>query len=547
MSAAATTSAGPAPMSRREVLEAMSGLLIGMFVALLSSTVVSAALPRIISDLGGTQSEYAWVVTATLLALTVSTPVWGKLADRVDRKRLVQIALVIYVVGSVAAGLSESTAFLIACRALQGLGAGGMMALVQVIFTDLVAPRERGRYMGIIGAIMAVGMISGPVLGGLITDGIGWRWTFYVGVPFAAAAIVVLQRTLHLPRRERGRSKPDYLGTALVSLGVSLLLVWVSFAGHQFEWASWQTAAMVAAGLAALVAAVAVERRVEDPLIPLELFANRTVRLVVIATVAVGVAIFSTSIFLVQYMQIAHEQTPTQSGLLTMPMVLASMAASAGIGQVISRTGRYKRWMLLGAGLLTAGLGLMATLSESTSLVWVGVFQVVVGLGMGMLMQNLVLVAQNSLSFDQMGAGSALVAFFRSLAGAAGVAVLGAVLASEVAQSIAAGLAANGVDAGALASGSGSLPDVRELSEPLRGVVEHAYGVGIAEIFMFAAPLGLIALVAIVLLPEKPLGTVSGIEAAARAAEADGAEEAAMARPTTAEREPASAAGGAAR
>jgi MFS family permease len=230
-----------------------------------------------------------------------------------------------------------------------------------------------------------------------------------------------------------------------------------------------------------------------------------------------------------------------------MPMVLASMAASAGIGQVISRTGRYKRWMLLGAGLLTAGLGLMATLSESTSLVWVGVFQVVVGLGMGMLMQNLVLVAQNSLSFDQMGAGSALVAFFRSLAGAAGVAVLGAVLASEVAQSIAAGLAANGVDAGALASGSGSLPDVRELSEPLRGVVEHAYGVGIAEIFMFAAPLGLIALVAIVLLPEKPLGTVSGIEAAARAAEADGAEEAAMARPTTAEREPASAAGGAAR
>lgn len=523
MSAAARAD-GPAPMSRREVLEAMSGLLLGMFVALLSSTVVSAALPRIVADLGGTQTDYAWVVTSTLLALTVSTPIWGKLADRVDRKRLVQAALVIYVVGSVAAGASQSTEFLIACRALQGLGAGGMMSLVQVIFTDLVSPRERGRYMGIIGAIMAVGMISGPVLGGAITDGIGWRGTFYVGAPFAFAAIVVLQRTLHLPRRRPSGAKPDYLGAVLISIGVSLLLIWVTFAGNQFDWLSAQTAAMVTGGALALIAAVVVERRATDPLIPLDLFANRTLRLVVIAAVAVGIAIFGTAIFLVQYMQIVHERTPTESGLLTMPMALATMLASSVVGQVISRTGRYKRWLLLGCVLLTAGLGLMGTLSESTSLFWVCVFQVVVGLGMGMLMQNLVLVAQNALSFDQMGAGSALVAFFRSLAGAVGVAVLGAVLASEVTSEIAAGFAASGIDPGALGSGSGSVPDVRELSEPVRGIVEHSYGVGIAEIFRFAAPAGLIALAAIALLPEEPLGTVSGIEAARSAERHEGGE-----------------------
>ena len=217
--------AEPSPMSHRDVLEAMSGLLLGMFVAILSSTVVSAALPRIISDLGGGQSSFTWVVTATLLALTVSTPVWGKLADLVDRKLLVQLALVIYTVGSIFAGLSQSTGWLIACRVLQGLGAGGMTALVQVVLSDLVSPRDRGRYMGLLGAVMAVGTVAGPLLGGVITDGIGWRWCFYVGVPIAMAAIVVLQRTLHLPARPRRDVSIDVPGILLISAGVSLLLV----------------------------------------------------------------------------------------------------------------------------------------------------------------------------------------------------------------------------------------------------------------------------------------------------------------------------------
>ena len=505
-------------MTHREVLEALSGLLMGMFVTILSSTVVSAALPRIITDLHGGQTSFTWVVTSTLLALTVSTPIWGKLADLVDRKLLVQVALSIYVVGSIFAGLSQSTGMLIAFRVLQGLGAGGMTALTQVVLSDLVSPRERGRYMGYLGAVMGVGMVAGPLLGGLITDGLGWRWCFYVGVPFAVAALITLQKTLHLPRRRRA-AKIDWPGVVLISGGVSTLLIWVSFAGHQFPWGSWETAVMVVGGFALLTAAVWVERRAEEPLIPLNLFQQRTVVLAVIASVAVGVAMFGTSVFLSQYMQIARGKSPTESGLLTIPMVVGLMVASTVVGRIISRTGHYKKWMLLGAVLLTAGLGLMGMLDEKTSLVELAAFMLLVGMGMGMVMQNLVLVVQNSVPFSEMGAGSALIAFFRSLGGAAGVSALGAILASRATATIADGLARLGVTSGQLGSGSETLPDVHTLPGPIRAVVEHGYGTGIAEIFLLGAPLGLVALVAIALIKEVPLGTVSGVEAA-RAEEA---------------------------
>jgi EmrB/QacA subfamily drug resistance transporter len=509
----ATGAPAPAAMTHREVLEAMSGLLLGMFVTILSSTVVSAALPRIITDLHGGQSSFTWVVTSTLLALTVSTPIWGKLADLVDRKLLVQVALSIYVVGSIFAGLSQSTGMLIAFRVLQGLGAGGMTALTQVVLSDLVSPRERGRYMGYLGAVMAVGMVAGPLIGGVLTDGLGWRWCFYVGVPFAVAALVVLQRTLHLPRRRR-EVRIDWPGAILISAGVSSLLIWVSFAGNQFAWMSWQTAAMVIGSILLLVVAVWVERRSPEPLIPLQLFEQRTVVLAVVASVAVGVAMFGTSVFLSQYMQIARGKSPTESGLLTIPMVLGIMVSSTVVGRVISRTGRYKRWMLLGCVLLTGGLAAMGTLDEKTSLVELAVFMTLVGLGLGMVMQNLVLVVQNSVPFSEMGAASALIAFFRSLGGAAGVSVLGAVLSSQVTSSIAAGLSALGVPAGALGHGTATLPDVHQLPGPIRAIVEHAYGTAVGEIFLAAAPLGLIALMAIAYIKEVPLGTTSGVEAA---------------------------------
>jgi EmrB/QacA subfamily drug resistance transporter len=511
-----TVQAAPAPaptsgaaMSHRQILEAMSGLLLGMFVAILSSTVVSTSLPVIVSDLGGSQAAYTWVVTSTLLALTVSTPVWGKLSDLFDRKLLIQTGLVIYVAGSMLAGFAQSTAWLIACRVIQGIGVGGLTALVQVVLSDLVSPRERGRYSGYLGAVFGVGTVAGPLIGGVITDGLGWRWCFYVGVPFAIAAFVVLQRTLDLPRRRREVSM-DYAGIVLIAAGVSSLLIWVSLAGQQYDWLSWQTAVLVSLGVALIAGAVLNERRVKEPLVPLRLFGERTIVLAVIASVAVGIAMFGTTVFLSQYMQIARGYSPTASGLLTIPMVVGLFLASTIIGRIVSRTGRYKRYMVAGAISLTAGLALMGTLDETTNLVELGAFMVLVGAGMGSMMQNLVLVTQNTVAQRDIGAGSSLIAFFRSLGGAIGVSALGAILASKVSSSIAEGLAAEGIRAPA--GGGTRVPDVSTLSGPVARVVEHAYGVGVGEIFLVAAPLGLVALVALLLMHEVPLGRKSGIE-----------------------------------
>jgi EmrB/QacA subfamily drug resistance transporter len=471
-------------MNHRQILEAMSGLLLGMFVAILSSTVVSTSLPRIVSDLGGSQSSYTWVVTATLLALTISTPIWGKLADLFDRKLLVQTGLMIFVAGSLLAGLSQSMAWLIACRAIQGVGVGGMTALVQVILSDLVSPRERGRYSGYLGAVFGVGTVAGPLLGGVVTDSAGWRWCFYVGVPFAVAAFVVLQRTLHLPRRRR-EVHIDYTGATLLAAGVSSLLIWVSLAGHDFAWLSWQTDVMVTGGFALIAAAVVAMRHAIEPLVPLRLFRNRTVVLAVIASVAVGIAMFGTTVFLTQYMQVARGKTATESGLLTIPMVVGLFSASTIVGRIVSNTGFYKRWMLLGSLLLTSGLALMGTMDEHTSLVELAAFMVLVGSGVGMLMQNLVLVVQNSVAHSDVGAGSSLIAFFRSMGGAVGVSVLGAILAGRVGSPTAA-----------------------------PAEVAHSYGTGIAEIFLVAAPLGLVAFAALLLMREAPLGRKSGIDIA---------------------------------
>ncbi|MGW5364342.1 MFS transporter [Actinopolymorpha pittospori] len=505
-----TEAAIPAePMTHRQVLEALSGLLLGLFVTILSSTVVSAALPRIVSELGGSQSAFTWVVTASLLAMTVTTPLWGKLADLFSRKLLVQIALIVFVVGSALAGLSQSAGELIGFRVLQGIGAGGLTALSQVILADIISPRQRGRYMGFLGAVMAVGTIAGPLLGGVMTDSsLGWRSTFYVGVPFAVIAIAVLQKTLHLPRVRR-KVSIDYLGAILLSGGVADLMIWVTLAGNQFEWASRTTAVLVVVGVALLVLAIVVEHRAKEPILPLWLFRNHTFVFAILASVAVGVVMFGTSVFLSQYMQIARGKSPTETGLLSIPMAIGSLLSATVIGQIITRTGRWKRWMVLGGVLIVAGAGLMGTIDYQTSFIEIGAFMLILGLGVGMCMQNLVLAVQNTISVKEMGAASSGVAFFRSMGGAVGVAALGAVLAHQVASSISTGLARLGVPAPA---GGDAVPEVSKLPPPVRTVVEAAYGDGIADIFLVATPIAVLALIAILFIKEIPLGTKSGIE-----------------------------------
>ncbi|HET8616288.1 MAG TPA: MDR family MFS transporter [Actinomycetales bacterium] len=501
----------PAGMTHRQVLEALSGLLLGMLVAILSSTVVSTSLPKIIADLGGTQSSYTWVVTSTLLATTVSTPLWGKFADLFNRKLLLQLSLVVFVVGSGLAGLSTSSGMLIGFRVLQGLGAGGLTALSTVVMADIISPRERGRYMGYLGAVMAVGTLGGPLLGGFITDGIGWRWNFYVGVPIAAVAIVVLQRTLHLPTLERRAVSIDYLGAALISGSVSLLLIWVTLGGQQFDWGSWQSMVMVGGSLLMGALLMVVELRAPEPILPLSLFRNRTVVLAIVASVSVGVAMFGTTVFLSQYMQLARGKTPTESGLLTMPLIIGVLLSSTIAGQLISRTGVWKRYVVSGGVLLVIGMALMGTIRYDTSWTALSISMFVMGVGVGMVMQNLVLVVQNVLPIRQMGAGTAAVAFFRSLGGAVGVSAMGAILASRVLTLLLEGLTKLHIPASAMRSTT-TVPDLSTLPVPIRLVVERAYGEAVGDIFLAALPVAVVALIAVAFLPNARLGTRSGAE-----------------------------------
>ncbi|MDG4802397.1 MDR family MFS transporter [Micromonospora sp. WMMD980] len=507
---APTRTATAVDMSHRQILEALSGLLLGMFVAILSSTVVSNALPRIITDLHGTQSAYTWVVTSTLLATTATTPIWGKLADLTSKKILVQLALAVFVLGSVLAGQAQSTGELIACRVVQGVGAGGLTALAQVIMATMIAPRERGRYSGYLGAVMAVGTIGGPLIGGVIvdTDWLGWRWCFYVGVPFAVLALVVLQKTLHLPVVKR-KVTIDWWGATLITAAVSLLLVWITLAGDRYEWISWTSAVMVAGAALLGVLAVRVEQRAAEPMIPPRLFRNRTITLAVLASVAVGVGMFGASVFLGQYFQISRGESPTMAGLMTLPMIGGLLVASTVVGRIITSTGRWKRWLVAGSTLLTAGFALMGSMRADTPYWRLAVFMALIGLGLGMTMQNLVLAVQNTVGTHELGAASSVVAFFRSLGGAVGVSALGALLGHRVTGYLADGLSRIGVAAPA-SGGGGALPDVHALPAPIRAVVESAYGHGAGDIFLAAAPFGLLALIAVVLIREVPLRRTNG-------------------------------------
>ncbi|MFL6059582.1 MAG: MDR family MFS transporter, partial [Marmoricola sp.] len=491
------------------------GLLLAMFVAMLSSTVVSNALPRIVTDLHGSQSGYTWVVVATLLTMTASTPIWGKLADLFNKKVLVQTALLIYVAGSLIAATAPSMGVLIGARAVQGLGVGGLTALVQVVIASMVPPRERGRYSGYIGAVFAVATVSGPLIGGVLVDipGLGWRSCFYVGIPIAAAAFVVLQRKLHLPVVKRAVSI-DYLGATLIAAGVSTLLIWVSLAGNDFAWASTTSYLLVGLGVVVLAAAVWVEARVAtEPIIPVHLFADRTTALATTASVFVGIAMFGATVYLSQYFQIARGMSPTHAGLMSIAMVGGLLVSSILSGRIITQTGRWKRFLVGGMVLVVTGLFLLSSIDDTTPLVVVGAFMAVLGVGLGATMQNLVLAVQNNASAADMGAASSLVAFFRSMGGSIGVSALGALLSSQVSEKVTTGLAHLGIRA--TGSQSHEIPDLSAMPAPVRGVFEHAFGAATGDLFLVAAPLALLALVAVLFIKEVPLRTTLADETVA--------------------------------
>ncbi|CAN5535841.1 N/A [soil metagenome] len=501
-------------MTHRQVLEALSGLLLAMFVSMLASTVVSTSLPVIIHDLDGNQTAFTWVITATLLTTAISTPIWGKLADLFNRKLLFQIAIVIFVLATAAAGFSQDTTTLIAFRAVQGIGAGGIAALSQVLMADIISPRERGRYMGLFGAVMAVATVGGPLLGGVITDTLGWRWNFYVALPFAIAALIIIQLTLRVPAHAKRKVSIDYVGIVLLSVAVSLLLIWVSLAGDSFEWLSTTTLLMVGGAVLATILFIIVEMRSKEPLIPLTMFRNPTFTLAVIASVATGIAMFGASVFLSQFMQLARGATPTQAGLMTIPMIAGLLLSSIGVGALITKFGRWKPFLIVGGVLLIAGSYLLSTLQYDTNFALVSLYMFLLGAGVGMTMQNLVLIVQNTAEPTKIGVASSGVTFFRSLGGTIGVSVMGAALAARVTDLVTAGkddittaIMGLGADAQKWADtlASGTLPQVSAMPESLRIIFEDIYAQGISHSFLIAVPFAVISLIAIVFLPNKPL------------------------------------------
>ncbi|WP_315987129.1 MDR family MFS transporter [Actinomadura sp. HBU206391] len=507
--------------SHREILKILSGLLLALLTSMISTSVVGTALPTIVGDLGG-QDQLSWVASAPLLTMTVSTPLWGKLSDLFGRKFMFQLSLVVFVLGSMAAGLAQNMAELISARAVQGLGVGGLSALTQVILGDIVEPRQRGRYSGYTGAVFGVSTIAGPLLGGFIVDadGLGWRWCFYVCVPLAAIAFIVIQKVLRLPRVRRD-ARIDWLGAFAITGGASALMLVLTLGGKQFAWNSPWTYGLGALSAALLALSIVAERRAGEPILPPRLFGDRTFVFTALASLFVGVTLFGGLIFLPQYLQIVKGMSPTMSGLTTVPMVVGLFLASVGSGRIVTVTGRWKVFPLVGMLLVALAMFLLSRLHVSSSRLIVGVDVAVLGVGLGLSMQILILAAQNGAKRADMAATTAGVTFFRSLGGAMGVAAFGAILTGRLNGEMAGMLRAAHAEVPAGGARLGSPEAIQRLPEPLHGIVLESFARAMETVFMVGVPIALLGFLAVLALRELPLRSGAGPAAARPLTEGD--------------------------
>ncbi|MDQ0786744.1 MDR family MFS transporter [Streptomyces sp. B3I8] len=476
------------------VLVSIGALLLGMLLAALDQTIVSTALPTIVSDLGGLE-HLSWVVTAYLLASTAATPLWGKLGDQYGRKRLYQTAIVIFLVGSALCGAAQGMGQLIAFRALQGLGGGGLIVLSMAIVGDLVPPRDRGRYQGLFGAVFGATSVLGPLLGGLFTQHLSWRWVFYVNLPVGVVALAVIATVLHIPRRAT-KHVIDYLGTFLIAAVATCLVLVASLGGTTWDWASPQIIGLLVLGVVLAGAFVAVERRAAEPVLPLKLFRVRTFTLSAVISFVIGFAMFGGMTYLPTFLQVVRGISPTLSGVHMLPMVFGLLLSSTVSGQIVSRTGRWKVFPVAGTAVTTVGLLLLHRLDEHTSTAVTSAYFFVFGLGLGLVMQVLVLIVQNAVAYEDLGVATSGATFFRSIGASFGVAVFGTVFAGRLGDKLADILAGRrlpaGVDADTLKAdprGIGGLPP------SLRPAVLHAYASSITDVFLYAAPIAAVAFV----------------------------------------------------
>ncbi|TDD24165.1 MFS transporter [Nonomuraea diastatica] len=484
----------------------MSGLMLAMLTSMISTSVVGTALPTIVGELGG-QDQYSWVASATMLTMTVSTPLWGKLSDLFGRKLLFQTALGLFVAASAVAGMSQDMGQLIAARAVQGLGVGGLSALSQVILGDIVSPRERGRYSGYMGAVFGISTVAGPLLGGFIVDAdwLGWRWCFYVVVPFAIVSFLVIQKVLKLPVVKRETSV-DIWGATTITASASALMLLLTLGGNEFAWNSVWTYFLAAISLLMLALAVLSERTARDPILPPRLFRNRTFVLTSLASLFVGMAMFGAMIYLPQYLQIVKGLSPTDSGLMTLPMVAALFLSGVISGKIVTKTGRWKFFPVAGLLVVAAGLLLLSRLHVDSGEWLIGFDVAVLGTGLGMSMQMLILAAQNGSEARDMASTTSGVSFFRSLGGAVGVAAFGAILTNRLKDEMAEMLRAANI---ALPGGSdvqlGSPDAIQRLPEPIKHIVLESFTRGLETVFMVGVPIALLGFAATLFLKELPL------------------------------------------
>ncbi|MEU8208114.1 MDR family MFS transporter [Micromonospora sp. NPDC049044] len=510
-----TTEASAAPvLNRQQIRLLMLGLMTGMLLAALDQTIVGTALPTIVGELGGI-NHYSWVVTAYLLASTASTPLYGKMADLYGRRPVFLFSIGTFLVGSLLAGLSQNMTQLIVTRGIQGLGAGGLLTLAFTIISDVVSPRERGRYQGLFGAVFGISSVAGPLVGGYFAE-TDWRWIFYINVPLAILAIVVCYHVMRLIPFERRDHSIDWLGAGLLVAGVSSLLLALSWGGNEYAWGSGVIITLFVVGAVLGVLFVLQEARVAEPILPLRLFRSATFALANSALLIIGLVMFGSIIFIPLYLQIVKGASPTQSGLLMLPMMAGIIITSILTGRAMTRIGRYKWFPVAGSVTLLVGMFLFTRLEVSTSL-WVAFgFMVVIGVGLGLCMQSLILAVQNAVSIRDLGAGTSSATFFRSLGGSFGVAILGTVLSSRLASGL--GDRLPGAIAqlppqerAAVAASGGTNISINDpatilaLPGPVRAAIQGAFVDALDMVFLTAGLIAIVAVVVTLTLPNTQL------------------------------------------
>jgi EmrB/QacA subfamily drug resistance transporter len=498
--------------THRQIMVIMSGLMMGMFLASLDQTIVSTALPTIVGDFHRSDL-LSWVITAYLLASTASTPLWGKAGDLYGRKRVFQLAIVVFLVGSALCGASQNMYELIGFRGLQGIGGGGLISLVFAIIGDVIPPRQRGRYQGYFGAVFGVSSVVGPLMGGFAVDSLSWRYIFYINLPLGIAALVVTNRVLKLPVRTRD-VLIDWWGALLLVAGVSAILLATQSGGTDYPWGSWQIIGLFGLGALGLAGFVVREGMAPEPILPLLLFRMQIFTVANIVSFVSGVAMFGALAFLPQYLQLVHGVSATESGLLLLPLLMGLLVMSISSGRYISRTGRYRWFPLVGTVLVTVGLILLTHIGAHTSLVVVGADILVFGAGLGLFMQVLTLVVQNAVPMSQMGVATSSVTFFRSMGGAIGASALGAVLTARIATEFPRFLppsaAASGDKVSQLVSSPDTLNALKRTNPALHEGIIQAYSHAIDRLFMVAVVVSIFSIIAALFIKQVQLRGSNG-------------------------------------